>query len=218
MCALSILHLSNSVTLCQTVFLVQGVKIEKYVFSVPQPHVPLQIHGQYQREEIYLRATHPFHLQVWLARGLPVVGSIYFVITYLWTKRCLRRERWLGKEARIVPFSSDTTIQIKNLNRTYCFFHNSHILARWSFTRNSWKLPHHFQGHQRLECLQEFLLISRSLLSEFPLLISDYPQNIVFRWINLKNPVSTWSLPSNSTQTHTSTHTQNHDWTIHPQI
>ena len=82
-CALSILHLSNSVTLCQTVFLVQGVKIKKYVFSVPQPHVPLQIHGQYQREEVYLRATHPFHPQVWLARGLPVAGSIYFVITYL---------------------------------------------------------------------------------------------------------------------------------------
>lgn len=130
------------------------MKIEKYVFSVPQPHVPLQIHGQYQREEIYLRTSPTFHRQVWLGRILPMAGSICFVITYLWIKGCLRRERLLGKEARIVSCSSDITIQIRSLIGPIVSSTHSHILAKWSFTRNFWKWPRHFQGHQRLECLQ----------------------------------------------------------------
>ena len=38
---------------------------------------------------------------------------------------------------------------------------------------------------------RNLLLIPRFLLSEFPLLISDCPQNMVFHWINPKNSVPT---------------------------
>ena len=133
---------------------------------------------------------------------------------------CLRRERWFGKGARIVPFSSDTIVWIKNLNRIYCFFHIQPYIS-WVqlYSLSSWKWPHHFQGHQRLEFLQEFLLIPMSLLSEFLLLTPAAPQNLVFPWINPDiepSPNLKFTPKPHFHKTHTHTHT--HDWTIYPQL
>ena len=86
-CALSLLHLSSSATLCQILFLVQGVRIEKYVSSVPQSVVPLQVYGQYQSGTISeLPAL--FHPQVWVSNstihgGQHLLCDYFFPMNFL---------------------------------------------------------------------------------------------------------------------------------------